>query len=206
MRRCLTCLSIILALVVFLTLSGCASSGPSRFYTLSALGDKNVSDQKRAAADSVSVGIVPVEIPDYLDRPQIVTRTGPNELKLAEYDRWAGSLSENITTVLRENLSLLLNTARVFEYPWNPSLAVDYKVTINVIRLESVPGDHVILRALWTVSGGKEGRGPITRVTAVREKLDVPGYDALVAAISRVFGSLSREIAAEINAAGGNGR
>jgi sulfatase maturation enzyme AslB (radical SAM superfamily) len=37
-------------------------------------------------------------------------------------------------------------------------------------------------------------------------QLNVPGYDAVVAAISVAFGDLSREIASEINAAEGDGR
>lgn len=204
MRRCVIYLSLILVPAgIFLMLSGCASTEASRFYTLSTLSDENVPPQEPAAAGRVSIGIVPIVIPDYLDRPQIVTRSGLNELKLAEYDRWAGSLSENITMAVRENLSLLLRTDHVFEYPWNPSLTVDYKIAINVTRLESVPGDHVTLRALWTVLGGKENRALITRVTDIKEKLNAPGYDAIVAAISRAFAGLSRQIAAEIIAVGG---
>jgi uncharacterized lipoprotein YmbA len=67
--------------------------------------------------NQVSVSIAPVEVPDYLDRLQIVTRDGNNGLKLAEFDRWGGSLGENIATVLVENLSLLLGSDRVFTYP-----------------------------------------------------------------------------------------
>lgn len=199
MRRCARYLSLILILIgIFLTLSGCASTEPSRFYTLSTLSDKNMSRHDSPAIGRMSVGIGPIEIPDYLDRPQIVSRSGLNELKLAEYDRWAGSLSENITMAVRENLSLLLATDRVFAYPCNSPSQIDYKVAIKIVRLESVPGDHVALKALWTLTGGKDNKELTTRVSDIQERLNVSGYDAIVAAMSRTFASLSREIASEI--------
>ena len=61
--------------------------------------------------DVVAVG--PVAIPDYLDRPQILTRSGPSELQLAEFERWAGSLEKDVSRVLAENLSTLLEKDHV---------------------------------------------------------------------------------------------
>lgn len=199
MKRCAPYLSLILILIgIFLTLSGCASTEPSRFYTLSTLSDEKRPHNDSPGIGRISVGIDPIEIPDSLNRPQIVTRSGLNELKLAEYDRWAGSLSENITMTVRENLSLLLATDSVFAYPWNFPSQVDYKVAIKIVRLESVPGDHVVLKALWTLTGGKDKKELTTRVSNIEEKLNVSGYDAIVAAMSRTFASLSREIVSEI--------
>src|SRR5512145_486746 len=106
--------------------AGCASSPTARYYAISPL---TVQEQRSAAATAtkpVAVSVAPVEIPDYLDRLQIVTRDGANGLRLAEFDRWGGSLSENITTVLVENLSALLQSDRVLTYPGMVADKPDY--------------------------------------------------------------------------------
>ncbi|MDH5769179.1 MAG: PqiC family protein, partial [Nitrospirota bacterium] len=144
------CIALFCLFIVQLFVIGCAgTSAPSRFYTLHSLGDQKVTQNVPSSAHFLSIGISPVEIPDYLDRPQIVIKSGRNELKFAEFDRWAGSLRENIASVLAENLSLLLSTDRVFLHPWGPALDIDYSVMVNVLHLDSIPGEKVKLKALW---------------------------------------------------------
>ncbi|MEW6586560.1 MAG: PqiC family protein [Nitrospirota bacterium] len=196
MKRYAIYISIIFVLAGVFLMLGCAGTEPSRFYTLSTLSGEDM--RQEPPAGELSVGIGPVEIPDYLDRPQIVTRSGLNELKVAEYDRWAGSLSENIAMAVRENLSFLLGTDRIFAYPWNSSSAIDYKLTIKIIRLDSIPGDYVALKAMWTVSSAQGNKEIVTRVTDYKEKLNASGYDAIVAATGKTFVNLSRDIAGEI--------
>jgi uncharacterized lipoprotein YmbA len=184
--------------VLLIILAGCRSSPPTKFYALTALSDETPTQQVPVAGGHLSVGIDPVQIPDYLDRLQIVTRSGLNELKRAEYDRWAGSLGENITAVIAENLSLLLSTDNVFPYPWNSSTPVDFRARINIVRLESIAGDHVELKAIWTVSYGRENKEVLTKASVFREPWSGRGYEAMAAAMSRVLESLCREIGAEI--------
>lgn len=180
-------------------LAGCASSPQSRFYTLSPLAAPEAKQAPGPAANHVSVSIAPVEIPDYLDRPQIVTRDGRNELKLAEFDRWAGSLSDNISAVLAENLTTLLGSDRVFVNPGVRGEKPDYSVAMRVLRLDCMPGDQVLLKAQWTVAAGPE-KGVATHVATFTERLADSRYDTLAAAVSQTIGQVSREIAREIPA------
>jgi len=80
---------------LFLTaviLAGCASSQPSRFYQLNPMPNQTTPVSHLSASHNIVLAIGPLRIPDYLDRPQIVTRSGKNELKLSEFGLWAGSL------------------------------------------------------------------------------------------------------------------
>src|SRR5262245_34057041 len=95
--------TVVLAMLALPT--GCASSPPSKFYALSSLPSTPAAG---AATEGTVVAVAPVTIPLYLDRPQIVTRASENELRLSEYDRWAGSLREDLTTIMTENLAELL--------------------------------------------------------------------------------------------------
>ncbi len=184
-------------LAAALFLAGCASSPPARFYTLTPLVP---AEEKHAApaANPVSVSIAPVEVPEYLDRPQIVTRDGPNELRLAEFDRWAGSLGDNIGTTLAEDLALLLGSDRIYVYPRPLAVKADYAVNMRVLRLDCVPGDRVLLKAQWTLSAGAERKVVATRVTTSTERLTDARYETMVAAVSRAVEQVSREIAREI--------
>ena len=80
MRVVITALGLSLLLI-----SGCVSkSASNRFYTLNAIpkGETkaNVSEGQRC----IAIGIGPVELPAYLDRPQIVVRTSANRFDFTD--------------------------------------------------------------------------------------------------------------------------
>ena len=67
----------LLALSMYLLVSGgCASTKPSKFYTLSPLTISERATKPEPAGHGVALGVGPIELPEHLDRPQIVTRTG----------------------------------------------------------------------------------------------------------------------------------
>lgn len=187
--------ALMLAAVAF-GLTGCATSPPARFYTLNPLA---ATEAKHAApsAKPVSIGVLPVELPDYLDRPQIVTRFGANQLKYAAFDRWAGSLSDNMSTVLAENLAALLGTGPVF---FNPGHAekTDLSVLMRVIRLDCLPGNQVLLKAQWTIFTEPDYKSIATGVSNISEKLKDNRFDSIAAAVSKAMLQVSRQIAREI--------
>ena len=110
-----------------LLLAGCGGSSPRvEFYTLNPLSDIQAQSNTPATDRKISIGVGPVEIPEILDRPQIVTRTGPNKLSIDEFHRWAGRLDEGFAGVLAENISLLLSTDQVAVYPWPADFKPNY--------------------------------------------------------------------------------
>jgi uncharacterized lipoprotein YmbA len=180
---------------------GCASQ-PSRFYLLSALANPEIASPGTSGQQSPTIGVGPVTLPRYVDRPQIVTRTSPYEIKLAEFDRWAEALDSNFTRVLAENLSILLPTARVVMSPWPRATPIDYQITVDVTHFLSQVGGDSLLIADWTLFKG-EGQDALT---SGRSRFSAsPGgqdYAAMVAAMSQTVASLSREIATTIRGVG----
>jgi uncharacterized lipoprotein YmbA len=149
-----------------------------------------------------TIGVGPVTLPRYVDRPQIVTRTSPYEIKVAEFDRWAEALDANFSRVLAENLSILLPTARVVMSPWPRAVPIDYQVTVDVTHFLSQVGGDSLLIADWTLFKG-EGQDVLTSGRA-RFSASPGGQDyaAIVAAMSQTVASLSREIATTIRGVG----
>lgn len=184
----------ILAVAVLSIFGGCGTTPPARFYaitsTISALP---------LAADPTGaiVTIGPVQIPEYLDRPQIVTVTGTNELILGEYDLWAGSLKDDINRVLIENVSSLLGGA-VSVASWKTPLRNANKVPVSIVRIDAIPGKSVTLKAQWTVFA-KDSRTPAAfKDATIAEPLTGTDYRSVVAAMSKVVSELSSLVAVSV--------
>jgi len=174
--------------------AGCASTPPSRFYTLSATAAPST-----AAASSLMIVVGPVSVPAVVDRLEIVVSSGSNELKLDEFNRWASPLQDNLSRVIVENLVAILGTRRVTLLPQMPSTAAQYRVAIEVHAFESAIGTSTTLDAVWTVRRTTDGSAETGR-TAVRESVRDNSYDALAAAHSLAAARLSQDIADAVRA------
>ena len=181
------------------TLSGCASSPSSRFYVLNPVSGPASEGKPSASDPCVSIGIGPIEIPDYLERPQIVTRVTPNEIKVAEFERWAEPLEDNLKRVLAQNLSNLVCTKGINFFPWRRGIPMDYRVEMKIIRFDGNPGDKVTLEAWWRLLSG-DGKNVLqSKRSNLSEPVAGGDYRSLVLAHSQALGALSREIAEAIN-------
>jgi hypothetical protein len=185
--------SALLCLAIGGLLAGC-SSAPTHFYVLTPLpvaggplGGPNRQD--------LSIGLGPVELPDYLDRPQIVTRLDQNQFKVADFDYWSEPLKDNFTQVLAENLSSLLTTERVFVYPWRRENRVTYQVTVKVIRFDRVVDGDSVLTARWRIL--RADNNEELRVQTATYTVPAAGsdYPATVTAMNQTLTALSRDIA-----------
>jgi uncharacterized lipoprotein YmbA len=171
--------------------AGCGRSTTSRFYTLTSTA---TAEGTPAASYSVSVG--PVSVPGEVDRPQLVVQVEQNRVEVQEFDRWAGPLGEGIARAVAGDLGVLLGTPQVMAAP-PPGFTPTYRVAIDVLRFESVPGKSVQLDAAWVVRSSAAGDSRMGR-TVADEAVAGEGYEALAAAHSRALGKMSADIAAAI--------
>jgi len=191
------CLSVIILNACLVFAAGCSTSPPTRFYVLSNL--QQSPQPPISARQDIAVGVGPVELPDYLDRPQIVTRTGQNELNLAEFDKWGETLKDNANQVLAENLALLLPSKKVHTYPWKRSTALDYQVVVKITRFDHTEGGETALHARWNILSGDGNTELLSRETRYVDHPDGPGYAATVAAMNRALAQFSRDVANTIS-------
>jgi uncharacterized lipoprotein YmbA len=198
MRTLSGCVAPALCAIVLVGMTGCANSRDTRFYVLTALPAVETPGGT-SPGRSPAVGLHPVGLPQYLDRPQIVTRAGENMLQLAEFDQWGSPLQDNVTRVLAANLSVLVPADRVAVFPWMKDSPIEYEVTVEVAQFEGTLGGSCSLVADWAISrrGGKES------LAAGGSRHTEPAgnsYATLVAAHSRLVAALGRDIAAAFNA------
>lgn len=189
---------IIVACGVLLTVLGCGTSQPSHFYVLRAMAPSSASGLSNTKASSLSFGLGPVTLPKYLDRPQIVTQAGGHEVELAEFHKWAEPLSENVSHVLAENLSVMLSTDQIEQYPWRRTTPVDYQIVVDILQFDGTRGGEAVLSARWRLVGGDEQTVFTIRKTHVAHHPTSQDYEGLVEAMSHNLEDLSREIAESI--------
>jgi len=190
--------------LILALLAGCSNKS-TRLYVLTA----DVAKPAATSTQGIPIGVGPVTLPKYLDRPQVVSRAAGNSLNQADLDQWGGDLADNITRVLATNLANLLTTDRVSLYPWPDRVPVDYQITLDVAKFEQEPDGGIVLDAFWrlvSLSSSKVlvMRRSIHRVSGAPVETtgsgaaDARSYDAVAAAMSRDLETLSHDIANEI--------
>ena len=163
--------------------TGCHSSPPTRFYTLS--------DTAPEVAAPSGVGLVQVTgvtVPGELDRPELVRRVGPNQLSISGLDRWAAPLDQVIRRVLSDDIGRRVPT---------PVPGQQYPVSVDIHEFYGDESCNVTLRAAWTV------RQPHAAATQpANEEIRVPSSGAcpatLAATMSVAVGQLSDRIIAGV--------
>jgi hypothetical protein len=162
-----------------LALASCADSQPTRFYTLAGLPDAP-SEAMPAHTSDLMVGVGPVTLPAYLDRPQLVTRAGSNRMVLADFDSWAEPLDGLFARVLADNLALLLGTDEVLLLPQRRPMPLDYQVEVDVARFDVDAEGNANLDARWWVYGRggerllQSGRSTITAAAPADDHRPLP--------------------------------
>jgi uncharacterized lipoprotein YmbA len=139
-------------LISLLILQGCAVAPATQFYSLEA-----VKAPARQSGDISKplIGITQVSLPSELERKQIVTRDKNGQLFFSEQHQWAALLKQNITEVLAKNLATQQPEFWFKAYPWSLLGMVDYRLVIDITRLEIVLGKTISLSVDWTILNEK---------------------------------------------------
>ena len=138
-------------------LSGCIPTNPAiatRFYVLTPVDSTTPPVRQPDPNRPLSVEIATLHLPQYLEKPQIVTRSGINQLELAEYHQWGGNLRKNMIRVMARNLSHLLATPEISMAPFRPLAPPDFTIEMEVMQYEADAQGQVRLSAQWRIFQG----------------------------------------------------
>ena len=189
-----------LTVFTFIILAGCSpNTRQVKFYLLQPTNQTEVRAKTLdMATPALLVGLGPIEIPAYLDRPQIVTGNTGSELRMAEYHRWAEPLRDTITRVLTENLALAMPNSHVLTFPWNRAITPDLQVEVKINRFHVDAVGNCELKADWTVL--KQNKPVLMKSVQIHVPVAGPDidYEAKVAALSQALAKFSKEMADEL--------
>lgn len=194
-------LKYLISFLVAVMLTGCSvltGSDATRFYSLSALATED-QQQRFRQPDQLRLGIGPIKLPRLLKHPQIITRKNRHEINMAEGHQWGGSLKEDITQVVADNLAYLLDTRQVEHFPWKRRFKPDYQVRIKIQRFDGELGGAAVLEARWWLRVGNAGNDKRAERFLRSERVMGNDYASYVATLSRLLQLLASDIAASIS-------
>ncbi|MGE5126933.1 MAG: membrane integrity-associated transporter subunit PqiC [Betaproteobacteria bacterium] len=185
-----------------LAATGCVTlkrTPEARFFVL-----RPLVEPKAAAGDGAAggeaLGLLPVRVPDHLERPQLVLWAGPNELRVDEFLRWAEPLDAGVARTLAGDLSALLPRMRVVPAPWAAAAAPRLRLSTELRVFGAQADGRVALEGEWALLSGREERVLARRAFALSRGPLAGGSEpgAAVEAMSALLADLSREIAGAV--------
>jgi hypothetical protein len=137
-------------------------------------------------------------LPELLNRPQIVTRTSANKVRMADFSQWAEPLEKSIPRVLSENLARLTGTDQLFVSPWPTQAKTDLMIEIAILQFEGDADGIVSLVARWRLVRADGSEALPLQASSYSETTPDRSTEEMVAAMSRALASLSGDIASAI--------
>lgn len=132
-------------LFVVCWLGGCQQSPQKHYYVLSPIASTPTDTDQPISS---LVGIGPIEVADYLQRPNMVRMRNNNTLNLTTNDYWAEPLDKGIARILALNLTHYKPSRMVQEFPWRSDSIPPYSLRVHIHEL--LLTDHsATLNASW---------------------------------------------------------
>jgi hypothetical protein len=180
-------------------LTACATSPLTRFYTLGVVAVAPVAPP--LSGRSIVVGSV--ELPAYLDRPQMAVRGEQGEIAFREFERWAEPLETSFPRVFAENLAVAGGTQQVVAIPIPQQLATDFRIMARVSRFDVDRAGQAVLVVQWFASDGDNTAIILPRQDTFSREVPLPlRPETSAAALSGTiadFAALVARILAEVD-------
>jgi uncharacterized lipoprotein YmbA len=123
---------------------------------------------------------------------------------VSENDRWAEPLEDNFALVLSQDLSAILSSDKVTQYPWPTNRRPRYQVEIDVLRFEADTAHTAHLIARWILRDLATKETLNARESGLAEPVNGATTEASVAALSELLGAFSQQIAEALRTLGGS--
>ncbi len=188
MKPLRTCLAV-LALAAVLT--GCGTSPAPRYHALGGAAPAQVSGGARRLVE-----ILPVAVPERLNREELVLTGDAGQLDVRDNDHWAAPLPDEIRQILTDTLWRRLWAADVYQAPVASGSGglPQYRLAFRIERFEAVPGRAAIVEGSWTARRLPQGASSTCRAS-ITVSLPERTPEAAVAALSDGTGQLAGLVA-----------
>ena len=175
-----------------LLLAACGTSPPSNFYTLSPADIPYTQDK----TGSIILGIGPIRVPEYLERPQIVTRRANQRLKVDDFNRWAEPIGDIQYRIIAANVDALLDDVIVVAYPYGRLADYNYRLVARVSRFDMDLYGNTVLDIHWAITKPDDSDVlPATRSTYSAGGGDPDDPGSVATAMNGVLEQFSRDVA-----------
>lgn len=189
----------LLALMGGAALAACGSSPPVQLYHLGAEPPVPLPVPRPATSDQTWQLLLPVRVPEYLDREAILLPQGQTGLLALSGHRWAESLRDAVPRVLRQDLTAWLGEGRVWTAPLPAGAVVTRQLRVDIVALQADAARSAVqLQAGWTVIDPQGRTPPRADAVTLRVPSADSGIDSLVAAHRLALWRLAERMAARL--------
>lgn len=141
----------------------------------------------------LSLAVAPAQVPEYLDRPELIVRAGPNEVKAVDGERWAERLPVTLARGVADNLTRALGRPVPLTPSDRPGVAPDYELFLTVTRLDIDPaGRLVTLEGTWSLLDTDARKELQSAAFSQRENFSGAGLTGAVTALNRAVAAVSQ--------------
>ncbi|MBO6565453.1 MAG: membrane integrity-associated transporter subunit PqiC [Pseudomonadales bacterium] len=175
-------------------LTACSSGTSTSYYLLEPVIEAPVNIN-----DDISLEILDLEIPQYMERFQIASRRSDNQVVFSTSSQWGENLRKNITRVMARNLIHELETSSIGTPGSRLNVAADFKTKIYIERFERGADGYVQLVARWQLmDANSQTLSSRSYRSSGANRIDPSDYASTVASMSELLGEFSRELAGTI--------
>lgn len=177
-------------------LAACGASPPMRYHGLSAAAPGPSSPGSAA----LLVEVLPVIVPERVNRDEIVLTAADGQLDVRDDDRWAGPLTDEIRQLINDALWQRLRAADSYAAPvaLAPDGVAQYRLALRIERFDAIPNGQAVVEASWTLRRLPQGRPAICRA-GTTESLAGVVPQAAVAALSVAAKRVAAMVAASLD-------
>ncbi len=174
--------------------AGCGRSTPTSYYLL----ESGAAPVQADALPPTSLRVAMVEVPNYLNRNNIVSRVqGETRLILAEFHLWAEPVSNGVRRVVEETLTRPLLERGVTVLPTGAAGGGTYVLALDVQRLDGNFNEKAVLESRWTLLDRDDA--PLANgIFSAEEMVQGSDYNVLVGAESRLVRRLGDYLAGRL--------
>lgn len=179
------------AVIVASLLAGCGASTPLRYHALA----PGAAAPGPTGGAALLVEVLPVSVPERLNRDEVVLTTPGGQPDLRAGDRWAAPLADEMRQMVGDALWRRLRAADVYGAPPLPGSAglPQYRLALRIERLDATPGGQALAEASWTLRRLPQGAQAFCRSGAAET---VAGTDT--AAAVTALGHAAARVAAAV--------
>lgn len=175
---------------------------PAQLYVLNPIATSSAATPPPSAS-AKTLAILPVAVPDYLDRREIVARSADHRLLVNDSERWGEGLSGGLARVLTVDLGKLLSEDGFVVTSGGHQPKVDAELALTIDAFERAPDGSAVLAARWMIlderHGGAESHFQAVYSEPIRADASTSSNAATeVAALNRDLDRLAVDIAASV--------
>lgn len=177
-----------------LMLNACSqTSSPIHFYMLEGI---EIEPSSADSFQTMSIALWPLQLPRYLNRTSIVSRTEPMVYRIDSYDRWAENPAEMLNRILPYNLQKLSGADVFLTRSSKLKRDANLQLKIQIFEFHVNESENAVLTAAWQILTPKGDT--FNKTKTYHQKIETDRMEDRVKAMNETVNQMSRDIASHL--------